>query len=463
MNSVFFKLLKTVNGYYVYDACKDEILEISREAYDWLNDKNSSMQEIPLEINELRKHGYLDDCPVEELYHPETEYIESYLDRGISSIILQVTQKCNLTCSYCPYANKTEGQYQRNHTQKVMTLETAYKCVDFFLEHSSDIDGNNIGFYGGEPMIEYPLVKQVIEYAKKQFLGKKITFSFTTNGTLLNHEMLEYFYQNNVSIMFSIDGPAVVHNRNRKFYGGEGSFEKVINNFEEARKIYNEKSALLTVNMVFDPNYSFKEIAEFADEDLLKDIAIDGEIADDTMLQNKYRYAETFIHEYRYELFKGYLEELGMIDEGSASPVIKQALEKNRTKLVNYLQEGKTIPSVTAPGGACVPGKRKLFVDVNGNFFPCERVNEQSKEMVIGNLKEGFDLKQAKRLLNFHETTKNNCIGCWAFRHCTVCVAAMTDSNGVFSEKAKKVACAKSKRGVYDQLQDIVLYREKLW
>lgn len=109
-----------------------------------------------------------------------------------------------------------------------MDWNTAKKSLDFLLEHSIDNEIVNIGFYGGEPMIEFDLIKKCIEYAKEIFKGKDIQFSITTNGTLINKKIIRYFVKNKVNLTISLDGPKEVHDKNRRFCNGSGTFDKII-------------------------------------------------------------------------------------------------------------------------------------------------------------------------------------------------------------------------------------------
>ena len=110
------------------------------------------------------------------------------------------------------------------------------------------------------------------------------------------------------------------------------------------------------------------------------------------------------------------------------------------------------------PGGPCIPGQMRLLINADGDFYPCERVNE-SEAMRIGSITEGFDYDKARSLLNIGSLTQDNCSNCWAIRHCVLC-AKMADGGDMLSADIKKGNCALSINTVVHKLRSIVLLRE---
>ncbi|MDL0414458.1 4Fe-4S cluster-binding domain-containing protein, partial [Clostridioides difficile] len=108
--------------------------------------------------------------------HPETKYIKYHIENNLSSIILQVTQNCNLRCDYCIYS----GSYSnRVHTNKRMNIDVAKRSIDYLIKNSSQLNEVSVGFYGGEPLLEFDLIKQIVEYVKVVGEGKEIYFNLT--------------------------------------------------------------------------------------------------------------------------------------------------------------------------------------------------------------------------------------------------------------------------------------------
>ena len=108
-----------------------------------------------------------------------------------------------------------------------MKWDVAKKAIDFLKEHSQNAENRHIGFYGGEPLLNFELIERAVEYAKKLF-GEDMSFAITTNATLVNDKIAEYFAKNNFNIIISLDGPQEMHDVNRLMVNGTGSFEKTV-------------------------------------------------------------------------------------------------------------------------------------------------------------------------------------------------------------------------------------------
>ena len=157
--------------------------------------------------------------------------------RALRSIILQVIQSCNFRCTYCPYTNNTGDE--RTHSSKRMSLSTAQKAIDFLHNHSIDSEVIVIGFYGGEPLLEFPLIRNIMEYSKKVFEGKNIIFTITSNASLLSNESMSYLNDNNVFLMISLDGPKSLNDTHRVFANKENStFDTVIQKLNVIAEMY---------------------------------------------------------------------------------------------------------------------------------------------------------------------------------------------------------------------------------
>lgn len=138
----------------------------------------------------LNRIGIVSDDFLEEICHPSSHFIEQELRGCVFNLVLQVTQNCNLRCSYCAYSG---AYYNRTHSQKRMSFEMAKKAIDFLFSHSSERDQLVIGFYGGEPLLEFDLITQIVEYSESIGWGKKLRYVVTTNATLLTDKVLDFF------------------------------------------------------------------------------------------------------------------------------------------------------------------------------------------------------------------------------------------------------------------------------
>lgn len=190
----FIKLFKSPRQFYIYSVNQNSVKNVSENVYRYLDGDNNISLSAPelAELQALNNDKFLSSDKFKEIKHPDIDTIEDALDSRMEHLVLQVTQSCNLTCSYCPYANKTEGKIQRNHTSKCMTFETARKAVDFFLEHSSDRKKNVISFYGGEPLISFGLIRQIVESFNLMSTTFKYRFGFKIDAVGIANRYINF-------------------------------------------------------------------------------------------------------------------------------------------------------------------------------------------------------------------------------------------------------------------------------
>lgn len=157
--------------------------------------------------------------------HPEAEVdIPTIEDLPLSTLVLNVNTGCNLSCSYC---YKEDLDTPVNSLK--MSFDTARQSIEMMLKESPNQDRYNVVFFGGEPLINMGLIRQVVSYAKQRFgeLNKIVDFSLTTNATMLTPEIVDFFQQHRIGVAVSMDGPETIHNKNRITVGGQGSYHVV--------------------------------------------------------------------------------------------------------------------------------------------------------------------------------------------------------------------------------------------
>lgn len=283
----FIHLFKTLKNYYFYDVNRNENVRVEKEVYEHLQkvlEGDSGGDRNPMVIEEIRRlkeEGYLSDNKVKEIKHPATDLLETYLSRKIKLLIIQLTQNCNLRCEYCPYThNDGTG---RVHQNKTIDFETIKKALLILRDNSIDNDNISVSFYGGEPLIEFDLIKKTVNYCKYVFNGKSVGFSLTTNATLFTEEIMNFFEEESFSILVSLDGPKNLNDKNRKFsYSNKSVFDKVIDNLKIIEKNYRNLFKNTSLNMVLDPTVELKDYALlFRDYPILNKINIRTSILDD--------------------------------------------------------------------------------------------------------------------------------------------------------------------------------------
>jgi uncharacterized protein len=199
----------------------------------------------------LRAHGLVPpaDPPAAPVADASTPPAPSPRRYPVVNIALFLTQTCNMRCLYCYGQGGEYGQ------PGVMTGETAHAAVDWLMVNSLDAEQVHIGFFGGEPLLNFPVLQQVVAYAKAQAAahGKRITFGITTNASLLTDRIIAYLKAENINPLISFDGPPEIQNRQRPFKTGRGSYRQVQARIRKLRQAFPQLIARATVYGDADP------------------------------------------------------------------------------------------------------------------------------------------------------------------------------------------------------------------
>lgn len=464
MQPPLFQLFRTINSHYIYDTNKNQIYPISESCSDILSQVKRgklSVQEAGTksdEIKDLCARGLLSDNRVETLEHPYTSILHPLLTRRIQKVTLQLTQNCNFRCSYCHYTSNTGNQ--RLHANRKMPLDMAKDAILFLREHSVDTPEVYIGFYGGEPLLEFDMLEELVLFAEKELAGKKINYTLTTNAVLLTDRIIEFFIQHHIDIMISLDGSKESHDRNRVFAAtGKGTFDSIIHKLQEISVKYPAYFKKTTINMVMDPSIDFDEYtALFKQYPFMKKVNVMSTIVDDIGSEVKNVYKEEFTAKERYHIFLRYLNVFDRMPKNLCTPIFSSQNSALK-EIASIVSERDQLPQKAVPSGPCVPGEVRLMVTVEGKFILCERVSEISDPMCIGNIKDGVDFKKIYDLLNVAQTTSEHCRNCWAFSLCNLCVK-YSDKDNTLSAGSRLSYCNMSKSHAIDTLRKAAMIRE---
>ncbi|MCX7749031.1 MAG: Cys-rich peptide radical SAM maturase CcpM [Clostridia bacterium] len=452
---------KTPGGYYIYDVNTNMILKVTPSVYSLLSNRKrldeGTDSDIKI-IEKMKSDGFLSSNRIQEVLHPIDEVLPYYLDNRLHMITLQITQQCNFRCEYCVYSGNYEN---RDHSNKAMDIETAKKGIDFLISHSRESKMVSIGFYGGEPLLEFDLIRDCINYAQEIGEGKMIDFSLTTNGTLLNDEIIEFFNKNNLNMTISLDGPSDIHNKNRRFAGNnQGTFESIMTNLEKIKEKYPDYLKKVRFSVVLDPKSNFSCINEFfTTYETVKNSYSFFVSISDKYAKSENEESEDYLVKKNYESFKHFLYKLGRLGKDYVSPIVIQEFNFIQKFLHDYRNPVRNLPSKGHHSGPCVPGVQRLFVTVNGNLMPCERVSELSEMMNIGHVDTGFNIEKCRQVLNVGKVNEKSCKNCWIFRYCTVCAAAADNLDG-FSEEKKALECSRERFTIESLLKDYCSLKE---
>lgn len=449
MNPIY-KTFSTLKGFYVYDRSMNSIISLEKDEFDRLNKRDEET------IMQFRKNGYLEDSSVERIKHQNTDYLEHYLHNNLEQLTIQLTQNCNLRCSYCPYMG---GYDNRTHSNKTISMETITKGIDYILAHSQNTKRVSIGFYGGEPLLEMSLIKKTVEYIEEVREGRNIRLSLTTNGTLLSDDNVEYFMEKDIHVLLSLDGAREYHNANRVFPNGEGSFDVIMEKLGAIKQKYPSFFAKIGINSVISTDNDLSCTNNFFNADqVLEQLAVNMNTVSEYNAKTSMQYDENFKVINDFETCKMYLYMIGKISHRHVSKLY-EANEGKAHNIYKTLKPYKMQGKELHPGGPCLPGVARLMMDVEGNFYPCERVSEKSEIMKIGHIDKGIDLEKAKYLLNVGTITKQECMNCFAFNFCKACCACC-DGNTELSREKKLTYCNSIKSTALEEIEMITMLKE---
>lgn len=318
----------------------------------------------------------------------------------LKNLILHVTEACNLRCSYCYYSE--EGGHL-TPSGRTMSLEVAKKAIDFLFEHSGNLKEIGVVFFGGEPLLNLKLIKTVIAYAddRGKTAGKQVTYSLTTNATLLTDDTVSFLRAHNVGVTVSMDGTQSMHDRYRRFADGSPTYQFIE---PKVRRLIASlgKPVPARVTLVKNPG----DLVAALDHLVAIGFAEVG-FSPVTSGSQKYQFSETA------------MDALLVQFKRLAEKYITAALRgdylgfSNLTDLLVSLhgQELKNYP--------CGAGLGLFSVSHQGQLFLCQRFTGQDKYR-MGDLENGFD---PENLANFREkaeiSQKEECRHCWARTLCT--------------------------------------------
>ena len=460
MSNIIYLPIKTPGGFYIYDRSVNTIFAVSQDEYRefCLLHNSPKLTQSPV-ITKYRKLGLLKDNNVTLIHHPATNLLPHYCSNRLNYLILQVTQQCNLRCSYCAYSGL---YYNREHSSAKMSFAMAKKAIDFFIERAKESSRLHFAFYGGEPLLEFDLIKKCVAYIRDNVEGKEVSFGMTTNGTMLTDEKIAFIAENKFQLMISLDGSKEEHDACRVFPNGKGSFDIIIRNIQRVKELYPDYSKRIKISTVISPKSELNHMLDyFKSDEVLSDKHIMMSTITSTGLKEQVDYKESFHLVRKYEYLKYLLYILGKIDKQYVSELVIRS-QQYTEETYHSLQTHTTLPECTCPGGPCIPSIKKLFVTTEGKFYPCEKVSESSDYCQIGSLNSGFDMRQMEVMLNLSSLTKEECKNCWAISLCKICAAQIDYKEGqkAYTKEAKLLACKRAKQSAANNLYEACVLHE---
>ena len=360
------------------------------------------------QLMKLKLIGYTPALP--GTWRPEVETTNNGIvhdnektDHGINRLVLFVCQDCNLKCNYC------SSRHRVGIKKKYMSKEVAWGAVDLFFHESNKVHNLEISFYGGEPMLHFDLIKMIIPYAnqKAEKRHKTVKYTMTTNGTLLTDEAIQFMIENNIHSIVRLDGSSEIHDNNRVFPDGSGSFAKVFPPYNRLKENLSETTTLTVLNSFDVP---MKDIAQslldlgIPKVNIVPAVSITGKLEIPVLVENGCDNCDSVdIYNKQYEEFVQYFLDNEMI--------FHEKPPLDYTRIFEYLDKREK------RSANCEAAYTRLAVDVEGNILPCENFIAEPS-FYMGNVLTGLDGSCRNIFKELRTANNETCRTCWARHLC---------------------------------------------
>ncbi len=403
---------------YEIDELTEKLInrKISPDSYpegEFLCYSEQDIADAQREIDELTRQGLL--------FSHESEHKPAVYSGIIKSMCLNVSHLCNLRCEYC-FADG--GTY--NGAAENMSLDVARKAIDMIVSKSANRHNLEVDFFGGEPLLNFDVVKKTVEYARsiEKAHNKNFRFTITTNAMLLNDEIIDFFNKEMYNVVVSIDGRRSVHDCVRKTASGKGSFDTAIKNalrFKQLRKgQYYIRGTYTALNKDFSQDVLF-----------LNDLGFDQLSIEPVVLPENHRLA---IKKEDSEQLKAEYDKL-------AEAYVERRKGEKWFNFFHFMLDIYNGPCESKRLVGCGAGNDYVAVAPNGNIYPCHQFDGE-KDYVIGNVLDGtFNTEIPKFFAENNLLKKDKCRNCWAKYYCSGGCAANAIKYGGGINKPYELSC----------------------
>jgi len=372
----------------------------------------------------------------EELFAADIykDYVVDFKKRQtvVKALCLHIAHDCNLACQYC-FAE--EGEYHGRRA--LMSFEVGKKALDFLIANSGNRRNLEVDFFGGEPLMNWNVVKQLVEYGRSQeeAHNKKFRFTLTTNGVLLNDEIMDFCNKEMSNVVLSLDGRKEVNDKMRPFRNGTGSYDLIVPKFQKFAESRGERDYFVRGTFTRNNLDFSKDVLHFADLGFKK-LSIEPVVA-----------PPEAPYSIREEDLPQILEEY----DNLAKEFIKREKEGRGFKFFHFMIDLNQGPCVAKRLSGCGSGTEYLAVTPWGDLYPCHQFVGM-EDFLLGNVDEGItNLKVRDEFKLCNVYAKDKCKDCFARFYCSGGCAAnsynfhgkITDAYDIGCEMQKKrIECA---------------------
>lgn len=354
------------------------------------------LDEVLADIEQLKADGKLF---TEDVY-ADRAFDFKNRNTVVKALCLHVAHTCNLNCSYCFAA---QGKYHGERA--LMSFETGKRALDFLVENSGTRKNLEVDFFGGEPLINFEVVKQLVAYARsiEKEAGKNFRFTLTTNGVLLNDEVTEFANRECHNVVLSLDGRKEVHDRLRKTVNGAGSYDLIVPKFQDfvqkrGNRGYYVRGTYTKYNLDFTNDIFHMADLGFTELSMEPVVSApdDPYALSDADLPTLYR---------QYEIL--------------AEEMLRRRREGHPFTFYHYMIDLSGGPCIYKRISGCGSGTEYLAVTPWGDLYPCHQFVGDEKYR-LGDIWSGVTntaVQQEFKLCNAY--AREECRDCWAKLYCS--------------------------------------------
>ena len=392
----------------------DEIVSKLKSSYN-----EDEIRECISEVKELVEDGQLF---TEDIYEPFVEKFKEKRQTVVKALCLHIAHDCNLACKYC-FAE--EGEYHGRRA--LMSFEVGKKALDFLVANSGNRVNLEVDFFGGEPLMNWDVVKQLVAYGRslEEPNNKKFRFTLTTNGVLLNDEVMEFVNKEMSNVVLSLDGRKEVNDRMRPFRTGKGSYDLIVPKFQKLAESRNQTNYYIRGTFTRN-NLDFSEdVKHFADLGF-KQMSIEPVVGPE---EDPYSIREQDLPQIMEEYDKLALEYIDRYKKG------------NGFNFFHFMIDLTQGPCVYKRLSGCGSGTEYLAVTPWGDFYPCHQF-VGNEDFLMGNVDEGITKPElVKEFGNCNVYSKEKCKNCFAKFYCSGgCAANSYNFHGTIND-AYDIGC----------------------
>lgn len=413
----------------VLDVCSGAIHTVDDIAYDMISmfenhDRDSVISEICKsypdvpedeiwecydQIAQLKEDGKLF---VKDSFEPMAGALKAKTSGVIKALCLHIAHTCNLNCSYC-FAS--QGKYHGERA--LMSFEVGKRALDFLIENSGSRRNLEVDFFGGEPLMNFDVVKRLVEYARsiEKEKNKNFRFTLTTNGVLVDDDVIDFANREMSNVVLSLDGRHEVHDRYRVDYAGNGSWDKIVPKFQKFVAARGGK------------NYYMRGTFTHANPDFLEDIKVMLDLGFSELSMEPVVAAEgdpaALTEEDKAIVLKQY--------EQLAELMLRRDKEGKPFTFYHYMIDLKGGPCIYKRISGCGSGTEYMAVTPWGDLYPCHQFVGDEK-FKLGDIWNGVSNTEIqKEFASCNVYAREECRDCWAKLYCSGgCAANAYHSTG---------------------------------